>query len=116
MHFEEYIDNLLNRQKSIGDAYLQRPLYAQSVVNRQKSGINRPVTLPYLLNDLGARRSDSPFLLAQEAAAKAETEILSTEMLIQDLLPCNMSFYQRTGKIRAHHRSADDNGFLFDRA
>lgn len=90
MHLEEYINSLLNRQESIGNAYFQRLLFTQSVVNRQNSGINRTVTLLYLLNDLGACRSESPFLLAEEVAAKARTEIPSTEMSVKALSSCDI--------------------------
>lgn len=93
MHFEEYVNNLLTQKRNFSDTYLQRLMLAKSVIDGKKVDTTRTVTLPYLLNDLGVRRSKSPSLLAEAVATKAGVKIPSTEMLTEDLSMCNIESF-----------------------
>ena len=88
MYFEEYVNNLLAQKEKIDDVYLQRLMFAQNTISGRKLNFKRTVALPYLLNDLGVRRSKSPSLLAESMAAKVGVKIPSTEMLTKDLSAC----------------------------
>lgn len=95
MFFEQYLNSIPSHPsiKEIPPVYITRANYAKNVLKEKKESSPRTIDLPYLLNDLGVRRSKSPEILASYGASLLNVQLPSTNQLIDDLMNCNISDY-----------------------